>query len=288
VISLIVNADDFGLTSGVNQSIQDLHHSGALSSATLMADAKSTLPAAGIATLRSQLGVGCHVVLVDGTATLPARSLPELTLPSGSFRPTLGRFALAVTLGRIPEIEIQIEAMAQIRRLQALGLRVTHVDTHKHTHMYPRVLRPLLLAAIECGVPAIRNPFEPEWALQATPGAPFVRRTQVRLLRTRLKMFSKLVKKAGLATTDGAIGVLATGTLDVRTLHVMLAAMPPGIWELVCHPGYPDKELDSVRTRLRESRQIEHAALQDIIPQFLHDRPDVSLINFNQIQDKNS
>src|SRR6185437_10641319 len=91
--------------------------------------------------------------------------------------------------GRIRDAEIEWEAAAQIRRLQTAGVRITHIDTHKHTHMFPRVLRPVLRAALQCGVRAIRNPFEPDWALKATPGAPALRRTQVRLLRMLRREF---------------------------------------------------------------------------------------------------
>ncbi len=115
--------------------------------------------------------------------------------------------------------------VTQIRHLQAAGARVSHLDTHKHTHMFPRVLRPLLRAAVSCGVPAVRNPFEPDWALKATPHAARLRRLQVHLLRTQRREFLKLVQKAGVATTDGAIGVLATGTLNSRALEALLTAI---------------------------------------------------------------
>jgi predicted glycoside hydrolase/deacetylase ChbG (UPF0249 family) len=288
VTRLIVNADDFGFTYGVNQSILDLHKAGALSSATMMAVASHTPAAAGIATLNPSLGVGCHVVLVDGKPTLPLNSLRELVLPSGSFRPTLRAFVVDVTRGSIPEIELEIEATAQIRRLQGLGIRISHVDTHKHTHMFPQVLRPLLRAAVGCGIRAIRNPFEPSWALRATPHAPILRRIQVRLLRRLQKEFLQLVDKAGLATTDGSIGVLATGTLNAEALHSILNAMPAGTWELVCHPGYVDETLNRARTRLKKSREVERTALLEVIPQFLRDHPDVSLINFRQTWKENA
>jgi predicted glycoside hydrolase/deacetylase ChbG (UPF0249 family) len=281
--SLILNADDFGLTAGVNQSVMELHSAGALTSATLMATGQRFSPAAAAASSTRSLGTGCHVVLVDGTPAVPSTELPSLTLPSGEFRTTLGSFVGALLRGSIPEAEIEIEAIAQIRALQAAGVRVTHLDTHKHTHLFPRVLRPLLRAAILCGVPAIRNPFEPDWALAATPNAPLTRRLQIRLLRTQRSEFLRLVRSSGLATTDGAIGVLATGTLNARALRNLLHAMPTGRWELVCHPGYVDSTLDWVKTRLRESRAIEHAALLETIPVLRRERPELEIINFGNL-----
>lgn len=282
---ILLNADDFGLTPGVNQSILDLNRAGALTSATLMATASHTASAVAGAATHSSLGIGCHVILVDGKPILPRATVPALTLAPDSFRPGLGTFVRDLMRGRIPEREIELEATAQIRHLQSLGIRVTHLDTHKHTHMFPSVLRPLLRAALACGVHAIRNPFEPDWALRATPGAPARRRLQVRLLRTLQHGFLKLVDQAGLATTDGAIGVLATGTLNAGALTSLLAAMPNGTWELVCHPGYVDDDLNRAHTRLRESRAIEHAALIETVPRFLREHPEIRAINFGQIRE---
>jgi chitin disaccharide deacetylase len=282
VTYLIVNADDFGLTPGVNRSVLELGKAGALTSATLMATADGFPAAVAGASRQPRLGIGCHVVLVDGTPRLPARDIPGLA-PSGEFRPTLGAFVRDLMRGRIPEIEIEAEATAQIHRLQSSGLDVTHLDTHKHTHMFVRVLRPLLRAARACGVSAIRNPHEPEWAIAAAPTAPWARRQQIRLLRMRRGSFLRLVGHAGLDTTDGAIGVLATGILDSRTLRQLLSTMPSGTWELVCHPGYVDAALDSVRTRLRESRAIEHEALLGVIPAFVQAHPEIALAHFGDL-----
>ena len=264
---LIINADDFGLTEGVNQSILELAAAGSLTSATLMATGGAFAHAVSAEHTDKNPGIGCHVVFVDGQPAAAPGQIPSLLTGDKQFRPTLGTFVRDLLLGRIREQELETEACAQIQRLQQAGVAVTHVDTHKHTHMFPAVLRPLLRAAGQCGVSAIRNPFEPEWAVRATPGAAALRRLEVRVLRTQKAEFHQLVRQAGLATTDGAIGILATGTLDTHTLTQLAAAMPNGTWELVCHPGYNDAALAGVRTRLRQSRAIEHSALLAVIPE---------------------
>jgi predicted glycoside hydrolase/deacetylase ChbG (UPF0249 family) len=283
VRQLIINADDFGLTGGVNRAIVELHSSGALTSATLMATAAAFNDAVIDAQAQAALGVGCHVVLVDGTPVLPSSEIPSLfAAPStgkAGFRPTLGTFVADLLRGRIRDSEIEAEAVAQIRKVQRAGVHVTHLDTHKHTHMFPRVLRPLLRAALQCGVKAVRNPFEPDWSLRATAKAGLVRKLQVRLLRSQRSMFLRDVQRAGLLTTDGAVGVLATGTLDARTVRNFLAAMPEGAWELVCHPGYNDAALQGERTRLLQSREIERTALLETIPQ-----AKIDLIHFGQLR----
>jgi chitin disaccharide deacetylase len=259
---LLVNADDFGLTAGVNRAIVELHHGGQLTSTTLMASAPATEEAIALAIGTPTLGVGCHVVLVDGVPALPPAQLPTLVEPAtGRFRATLGHFARDLFLGRIHASEIAAEAEAQIARLQSSGLRLTHIDTHKHTHIFPRVLAPLLQAAKSRHVLAIRNPFEPAWSLAATPDAPLLRRTQVHVLNRFRPAFLGLVSQAGLATTRGAIGVLATGTLNRATLSSLLSALPDGAWELVTHPGYNDEALAHAGTRLLASREVERDAL---------------------------
>jgi predicted glycoside hydrolase/deacetylase ChbG (UPF0249 family) len=274
-VPLIVNADDFGLTPGVNRSIAELHRAGALSSATLMATGAFFDDAVAQAQANPTLEIGCHILLVDGTPVLPPEQIPSLVCPNGQLRDTLTHFVRDLFTFRIKPEEITAEATAQIRRLQSAGLHVSHIDTHKHTHLFSGIARPLLAAARTCQIPAIRNPFEPDWALRATKGsATQLRRLAVVALQSQHQAFQRAVRDSGLATTSGTIGVLATGGLNVNeTLRRLLAAMPddptaaqPQIWELVCHPGYLDAQLDQVRTRLRASRAQEHAALLELLP----------------------
>ena len=191
------------------------------------------------------------------------------------------RFVADLQRGRISEIDIEAEAIAQISRLQAAGLTVTHVDTHKHTHLFPRVARPLLRAAMRCGVHAIRNPFEQAWSASLTRGA-LVRKLEVATLRAFQQRFDQLRRASGLASTDGSIGVSATGNLDQETLERLLDAAQGGTWELVCHPAYNDADLDAVQTRLRGTRDVEREALLAMIPKAVR-AGRIELIRFNNL-----
>ncbi len=262
---LIVNADDFGLTAGVNRAIIELHAAEVLTSATLMAQAAATEQAVEMGLAMPTLGVGCHVVLVDGAPVMEAPEVRTLVnRETRSFYPTIGSFLKRLFTGRIRPKEIEAEVAAQIALLQSYGLRLTHVDTHKHTHMFPAVLRPVLRAARKAGIVAVRNPFEPVWSVNATANAPDVRRLQVILLRRLEPSFRRIVAEEGFTTTDGAIGVLATGTIDIATVKSMLLAMPEGTFELVSHPGYRDADLERANTRLLSSRELERNALMAI------------------------
>lgn len=279
---LIANADDFGLTAGINRAVRELHQAGVVTSATLMARAAGTGEAIEMTRATPALGVGCHVVLVDGEPVLPAEQIPSLIdRRTGRFHATLGTFLRLLLAGRVRPAEIEAETKAQIELLQAEGVALTHIDTHKHIHMFAAVLGPVLNAAKQRGIRAIRNPFEPAWSVRATRGRPWVRQTEVTLLRGLQPAWMKQVRAAGFATTDGLLGVAATGTLDAATLSSLLRAVPEGTWELVTHPGYCDDELARARTRLLESRETEREALMGV-QEFAAIEP----INFADLQNE--
>jgi chitin disaccharide deacetylase len=282
---LIINADDFGLTPGINRAVAELHAAGAVTSATLMAGGTAFEHAVSVSHAHPSLGVGCHVLLTDGVPVSDARSIPTLLGKGGrSFRPKLSEFLLAVLSGRVRGEEIEREALAQIERLQRAGIALTHLDTHKHTHMLPGVSRPLLAAAERAGVPAVRNPFEKHWSLEVSH-SPMLRYLQVQLSRSLRKRFAALpqIRSGRINTTDGTVGISATGNLDAENLQKILEAMPEGTWELVCHPGYNDSDLDSVTTRLRGTREVEYRALLKAFSgQPKHSLP-IKLVNYGSL-----
>lgn len=255
-----MNADDFGFTSGVNRAIVQAHSRGIVTSSTLMANGPAFTEAVELAKRTPQLGIGCHVLLIDGEPLLEAEKLPSLT-HARRFRDSLKSFAARALSGRIDEGEIFAEAAAQIRKLQASGISVSHVDTHKHTHLFPRILRPLLRAARERGVRAVRNPFGPRLPMRSSqlmqrPNL-WTRYAQLRILGGFAKKFHRTVAQEGFVTTDGTLGIEVTGTLDESLFHAIAETIPEGTWEFVCHPGYNDADLQNANTRLRQSRETE-------------------------------
>ena len=283
---LILNADDFGLTCGINRAIAELAAAGALTSATLMASGPAFGDAVTIAHAHPNLGIGCHIVLVDGAPISPPESIPSLLGPDRkNFRPTMRSFLSALFTGRIRAEEVEREAVAQIRKLQSAGIAVTHLDTHKHAHLFPAVARPLLRAAEQCGVRAIRDPFEPAWSLALHQGDA-KRRAAIRLLSALRPRWHALpqIQARRILTTDGTIAVAATGVLNSQTLARILAALPDsGTYELCCHPGYNDSDLDQVTTRLRAHREIERDALLPEIPRLRADPSHALLIHFGNL-----
>jgi hopanoid biosynthesis associated protein HpnK len=286
---LIINADDFGLTAGVNRAIVEAHEHGVVTSATLMANGQAFADAIGLAQSWPRLGVGCHIVLVDGAPLLDAMAVRSLLDRGGNssgphFREGISRFGALALLGRLDEDEIEAEATAQIRKLQTAGITVTHLDSHKHTHLFPRVLRPLLRAAASCGVRAIRNPFERMQGsqLSASPGL-WRRWAEVGVLRGLARQFREAVQQAGIATPDGTLAIVATGSLDERLLRLMVENLPDGIWELVCHPGYNDADLRGIHTRLRDSREQELRILTSSSTRDLLAATGIEMVSFREL-----
>jgi predicted glycoside hydrolase/deacetylase ChbG (UPF0249 family) len=283
---LIVNADDFGLTHGINRAVGELYDAVALSSATLMANGAAFEDAVEVARVRPGLGVGCHIVLTDGVPVSHPNNVRTLLGADGrSFRPRLADFVRAMMLGRINAEEVAREGLAQIERLERAGIKVTHIDTHKHTHVWPSIARPLLEAAERAGVHAVRNPFEPEWSLDLAHGNG-ARKMAVRamgLLRGRFEAHTQ-IRDGRVWTTDGTIAISATGELNARTLAVVLRAMPAaGTFELCCHPGYNDGDLECVTTRLREHRDVEREALIAELPKALRGGGAPAMVHYGEL-----
>jgi predicted glycoside hydrolase/deacetylase ChbG (UPF0249 family) len=266
---------------------------GVVSSATLMANGAAFDDAVTSARSAPNLSVGCHVVLVDGTPVSPPDAVDTLlairSAEPDKFYSSLSAFAARAMLGGFDRDQLVAEVTAQIRKIQSTGLQVTHLDTHKHAHIFPEILAALLRAARICGIRAIRNPFVP---VKAMPARLFKgkrdlwkRYGQVRMLHTFSGQFLQRTKRAGLLTPDGVVGVIETGSAVSPNdspgdssgysslLRQTLASLPEGTWEFVCHPGYNDADLRAARTRLLDSREEERRLLTSAeLRQFLEEQ----------------
>jgi chitin disaccharide deacetylase len=286
---LIINADDFGLTSGVNRAIVEAHTSGVVTSSTVMATGAAFAEAVELAKTVPRLSVGCHVVLIDGVPVLQGEQVPSLIQSNGSlrFRDSLKTFAVRALCGRMKPEEIEAEASAQICKLRSAGIAVSHFDAHKHTHLFPKILRPLLRAAAANGVRALRNPFGPRLPLRSNellvrPNL-WTRYAELHVLDRFAAKFRASVDREGFCTPDGSLGVEVTGALDEKLFHAIARSIPEGTWEFVCHPGYHDADLEAARTRLRESRETELRVLTLPGARDLLEKEDVELISYRDL-----
>jgi hopanoid biosynthesis associated protein HpnK len=285
--ALVVNADDFGLTPGVNAGIIDAHTRGILTSASVFANASATDHAIQLARRTPTLGVGCHLALVDADPVLPSSRLPTLAA-DGHFRPTWRSFIADALAGRIAVDEIERELAAQIGRLSDAGLRLTHLDAHNHVHAFPPVFGVVARLARRFGIATVRIPYEsPSLALVAwNAGRPGARRQAMENValapwawRDRL-----LLRRHGLAPAPAFFGRVLTGMFTRDDVGRVLERMGPGVSELMTHPGYPDAALDLVRTRLRQERAAEVAVLTDPAIADLVRREGIALVRHGQAE----
>lgn len=243
MIRLIVNADDFGFTRDVNAGIVEAHRHGILTATTLMANGAAFADAVALARENPSLDIGCHLVLVQGRSVLDgSRELPQ----------TLGELVRTVWKRQLPVYE---ELSAQVRTILAAGIRPSHLDTHKHTHLLPPVLEAVARVAREFGIPWVRRPFD--FGLDAK--AKLTKRAVAFGMRTMKPGFAGALR--GLRTTDHFTGFQITGTLDENSLARTLERLPEGLTEFMCHPGRLGPELRAAATRLKESRETELRAL---------------------------
>jgi hopanoid biosynthesis associated protein HpnK len=262
---LVINGDDFGLTSGVNAGMLDAHRDGILTSVSLFANAPATTQAIAMAHATPSLGVGCHLTLVDGTPTLSPAEVPSLVTPEGQFRQTWGAFLRACLTGHVVLEEVRRELTAQIVRLQAAGLTLTHLDAHKHVHTYPPIFRIVAELATAFGVPAVRVPYESPWRgpVPADLREPAIRRQALENLALRLWTWQDTrILAAHRRMPPAFFGKVHTGRVTPAVLARILAALPEGVSELMMHPGYQDAALARVRTRLRREREAEVSLLR--------------------------
>lgn len=258
--TLAITGDDFGLTPGVNTGIMDAHLRGVLTHASLMASAPFVDEATALAVLHPSLGVGLHVVLVDGRPVLSPRDVPTLVTPDGAFRVTPFDFVRDWVLGRIALDEVEREVRAQVAVMTAAGLRPTHIDSHKHVHLWPPVFDVVAKTAARHGIQSIRVPFEQPMLSLVSESlwiAPARKQAVGNALTAPLAVHALRELERRHLSPRWFLGRVYTGMMTESRLEHALRRMPPGVGELMTHPGYPDEELARVRTRLRLERAAD-------------------------------
>lgn len=263
---LVVNADDFGFTPDVNQGIVEAHREGILTATTLMANGDAFADAVRWSREAPSLDIGCHLVLIGGSSVATGRPLPD-TVPQ----------LLAALAGR--EIRPYHELSAQVRTLLDAGIRPTHLDTHKHTHLAPAVLDAVARLGEEFGILWVRRPFD--FPLNALRGAvPRLKRVTSDALGIMRRRFHRVLSRHGCRTTDHFAGFQITGRFRAAELVELLAMLPEGSTELMCHPGRCGPDLRKARTRLKESREEELRALVAPEVRAALERHGIELVNY--------
>jgi hopanoid biosynthesis associated protein HpnK len=264
---LILNADDFGMTLGVNEGIIRAHRDGILTSATLMANGEAFDDAVERARANKELGVGCHLVLVGGKCVATKDSVASLVDAGGNLPDSLPLFVAKISSGIIRTEEIERELRAQIGRVRAAGIEPTHLDTHKHTHAHPRVMEALGKVAKECGIARVRKPIEnlrDSWETSQAGGQGVsMQILAAGAVRAIAPQFTAISRRYGLLSPDHFLGLAMTGQLGPTVLRGVIGTVVDGTTEIMLHPGICDADLARSGSRLQKQREDELQGLLD-------------------------
>jgi predicted glycoside hydrolase/deacetylase ChbG (UPF0249 family) len=272
---LIINADDFGYSEGVTRGILEAHAAGVLTSTTLLPN----MPGFDDAVRRAQreapaLGIGLHLNLVQGE---PLERVPSLTDPrTGHFYPLVA-LVRRVLAGKVDPDEVAAECAAQIARLRAAGVAITHLDSHQHSHALPGLWRPIARTATREGIRVFRWPVE---SARVEPG------NVVAELKKAGVTAAWRVARTGAPRVrhpDHFIGISLQGGKQVlpRLLR-MLDGLRPGTTELMIHVGRVDDTLRAIDPytwpRERELEALTSSAVRERLG-----RGDIQLVHFGAL-----
>ena len=225
-----MTADDFGAALAVNEAVERGHRGGILTAASLMVGAEAAEDAIERARRLPGLGVGLHVVLADGCPVLPPERVSALVGADGRFHRSMLRTALLIAFLPAARAQMRAEIEAQFAAFAATGLRLDHVNAHKHLHLHPMIASAILASGKRHGMRALRVPMEQgtAWPLRWWAG-----------------LLARRARKAGLLVNDQVRGLRWSGAFDASRMREALASLPGGLTELYCHPANADSYPDS-------------------------------------------
>ena len=232
---LIITADDFGMALSVNEAVERAHRDGVLSAASLMVCAPASVDAVERAKRLTNLRVGLHLVLVDGVPVLPASEVPHLVDRKGRFRSDMVGAGATMFFNPAARQELGAEIEAQFRAFVATGLRLDHVNAHKHFHLHPTIAGLILKVGACHGARAIRLPIEPVATLKAVEADASYR--PERLLNAWARLGRAKVRRAGMLAPDQVFGLRWSGHMRAERLEGLIRALPPGLSEIYMHPA---------------------------------------------------
>jgi len=230
---LIVTADDFGASREVNDAVEQAHRDGILTAASLMVAGDAAADAVARAHALPTLGIGLHIVLVEGRPLLPADRIPALVDATGNFRTDMARAGVTIFASPAARRQLAAEVEAQFAAFAATGLVLDHVNAHKHFHLHPTIAGTILKVGTRYGMRAARAPIEPRRLLRQVDGSETGSRIETvwaRLVRARLR-------RAGMLVPDQVFGLAWSGAMTADRVRGILERLPDGLTEIYTHPA---------------------------------------------------
>ncbi len=275
---IIISADDFGLTRGINQGIIKAFREGIVKSTSIMPAGLAYDDAVRLTRENPGLDIGIHLCLTEEKPILTKRAIPSLLRKDGYFLQVEPPFLLNYYLGKIRLIEIEKELDAQIQKVKDSGIKATHIDGHDYIHMLPSILKIVIKLARKYNIPFIRYPYE----------CPTIFRDKLprHIIQFSLNLHCIFAKKTIGNTscfgTEHFYGFLYSGHLSEEYLKKILKTVNNGIAEIVCHPGIYDEETkryDHWRYEWEEElKALTSLAIKEIIRDL-----NIELVSFREI-----
>lgn len=236
-VRLCVTADDFGADLAVNEAVERGHGAGILTAASLMVTGAAAADAVARARRLPKLGVGLHLVLVEGRPALPPDQVPALVGKDGNFRTDMVMMSVAMLRPGVRR-QLAAEITAQFEAFAATGLPLDHVNAHKHFHLHPVIGGLIVKIGRQFGMTAIRAPVEPPLLLEQIEPTPAGRREGIAGIWARRAQ--RRWRRAGLTVPDSVFGLAWSGAMTPRRVTRLIGALPPGLHELYLHPATRD------------------------------------------------
>ncbi len=255
---VIVTADDFGLSIGINEAIEEAHQRGALTTASLMVGARATREAIERARRLPSLRVGLHLVLVNGTPVSSPETIPDLLDPRGEFCPHLFRSGVKFFFRPGVRQQLEVEIRAQFQAFRSTGLSLDHVNCHNHMHLHPTIGGLVLKVGREFGLRAVRYPYEPVLPSWRASRKGLGRKGVSGLfLWPWLALLRKQLRRAQVLSNHFVFGMHDSGNMKLDLVLRFLQYLPPGVTEIYFHPASrPDSELDRVAKNYRYQEEF--------------------------------
>jgi hopanoid biosynthesis associated protein HpnK len=245
---LIVTADDFGRSASINAAVRQAHHDGILICASLMVNGDGLDEAVEIAKESPKLGVGLHLTLCCGRATLPQSEIPDLVGEDGALPRSPAAAGIAYYFSKSLRAQLHAEISGQFAKFAATGLPLDHVNGHLHLHLHPTVL-PIVISEMKkhgCRSMRLTRPTELEWQLGR--GRYFYRLSHWYIFRALTRRAETVLQKAGIADRPDVFGLLEDSRVTEDFLLRLLPILPKGSSEVYAHPSLDEfrHELDAL------------------------------------------
>lgn len=278
---LIVNADDFGLSKGINEGIIKAYREGILTSTTLMVNMPAFNQAVSLAKENVGLGVGVHLNILRGYPVSPAEKVRSLIDEKGRFLSNPSAIIRKIAFGKINLDEVELEFTAQINKAVGSGLFITHVDSEKHMHMFYPILKRTIKVCKKIGINRLRVvkeiccPFRVSLFMKSA------------IVSGSGCLLADRLKKNGLYFPDNFAGLCNGGKMDARRLRNILFKLSEGITEVMVHPGFISEDMINLKKfgsyYINECREKELTALLDDELKKVVESQNIKLVNFGQI-----